>query len=113
MDGKAVLEVDHAAEVLPIGVFLPEGEGFFVAEIVNVLEGVETDHEAGVDGGAAFFTKTGTKMLFQALPVHLSGEFDQGVSFVEDTVQLDLEKSLEGGFGRLFLGFIGWNFTGK
>ena len=43
-------------------------------------------------------------MFFEALPVHLSREFDQGVVFVNDALQFNTEEILMRWFGWLFPG---------
>jgi len=47
-----VLEVAHAAQILPVGVLEPAFADAFIAEIVGVFEVVQGDHEPRIDGGA-------------------------------------------------------------
>lgn len=51
--GRAVFEVAHAREVLPIRVFNPGQDHLFVTEIKGVLQVVQGNHQARADAGPA------------------------------------------------------------
>ena len=77
------------AEVLPARVLGPGGDDFFVADIANVLEQLQTHHQAdGVAGAANACCVQAAKLPLAGSPVDLASQDTQCVALVYQVDQL-------------------------
>ena len=82
-------EVLLAAEVLPVGVLRPGADDFFVTYVAQVLEQLQTHHQAdGLIRAAHSGCVQATKLSPQCLSVNLAGQHAQRVALVYQVDQL-------------------------
>ena len=112
MNGHFMLEVLHAAEILPVGVFRPALHRQLVREIEGVLEIVQPGHEShGLSRGAVVFAEMRAESVLERAPVDFLRQYGQGMGDVDYLDEFDLEQAalrvVAGTFLRLhFAGFL-------
>lgn len=85
MHGQLMLEVMHAAQVLPVKVFHSTAQHLRITQVVGGLEVVPSHHKAGADGQTPLVgTEALHKYRFHPLPVHYPGEFHQRMDGIDD-----------------------------
>ncbi len=78
-----------AAEVWPVGVLRPGADDFFVTYVAQVLEQLQTHHQAdGLIRAAHSGCVQATKLSPQCLSVNLAGQHAQRVALVYQVGQL-------------------------
>ena len=78
-----MLKMSHAAEVLPVRIFNPQGNNVFIAQVMLVFQIVKSNHQTRGDAGRTLTGMIGAaQTLFQQLPVDDSTETNQGMAQV-------------------------------
>jgi hypothetical protein len=79
IDRHPMLKVPHAAEVLPVGIFNPQGNNVFIAQIMLILQIVQSNHQPRRDAGRTLTGMIGAaQSLLERLPIDAQTETNQG-----------------------------------
>src|ERR1035437_1520435 len=103
-----MLKMPHAAEVLPVRIFNPQGNNVFIAQVMLILQIVKSNHQTRRDAGRTMTGMIGAaQSLFERLPVDEMTETNQGMAPVDQLLQIYL-KQLPLWLLRLALGVVEW-----
>lgn len=93
IEGKLVLEVLEAAEVLPVTIFDELGHHRLVTHVVGMLEVVQPYQQPDRQSRATDFGDVeGTELFVKDRPVDGVGQTEQGVSAVKDLIESGPEQ---------------------
>ena len=87
------LKINFAAKVLPVRVFEPSCNEFFIGDIVGIFEILESDHESGGQSGCAVvFAVEGLVGFIKSAPLYELGELLEGMVGIELLVESGLKE---------------------
>jgi len=89
IDGQVVAKILFTAEVLPVGVLSPSGHNFFIADVTQVLEQLQANHQAdGMAGPANACCIQAAELALQSFPINLACQHTQLVAQIDQVDQL-------------------------
>ena len=93
IDRHPMLKMPHAAEVLPVRIFNPQGNNVFIAQVMLILQIVKSNHQARRDAGRTLTGMIGAaQSLLERLPVDDKTEMNQGMAHVDQLLQIYLKQ---------------------
>ena len=91
--GIRMLKMPHAAEVLPVRIFHPQGNHVFIAQVMPILQIVQSHHQTRRDAGRTMTGMIGAAQgLFERLPVDRKTETNQGMAPVDQLLPIYLKQ---------------------
>ena len=91
--GIRMLKMPHAAEVLPVRIFHPQGNHVFIAQVMPILQIVQSHHQTRRDVGRTMTGMIGAAQgLFERLPVDRKTETNQGMAPVDQLLPIYLKQ---------------------